>query len=587
MSASVGSTSERGYGPPPPKPAIVAVDCERESLERIERELGRRYGGDYRIVCERSAPAALEELKRMRSDGTEVAIVLAEQWMPEIEGRRLLAEVRKLHPHAKRGLLIVWGAWGHPRTAGAIHEAMARGEIDYYVLKPRGAPDEQFHRMLAEFLHEWWRAGAPSSSEITIVAERWSPRAHEMRTLLSRNGVPHCFKPSDTEEGRALLREVGREEALVPVVRILDGRVLDDPSNAELAAAFGTDTRLEGEDEFDLVVVGGGPAGLTTAVYASSEGLRTLVVERETIGGQAGSSSLIRNYLGFSRGVSGAELAQRAYQQAWVFGTKFLLMREATSLRRAGSRLAVTVPGQGEVSARAVVLSTGVSYRRIGIEALEEMTGSGVFYGSSATEAQALAGEDMVVVGGGNSSGQAAMHLSRFASRVILVCRSASLDETMSRYLRDTIAATPNIEVRCNTEVVGGEGDAEGWLEHLVLRDHTGAAEKVVTGGLFVLIGAEPHTAWLPDEVERDSRGYVLTGSELVADGRMTDSWPLERAPLTMETSVPGLFAVGDVRLGSTKRVASAVGEGSVVVEQLHRLLEPAEVDAATSPIGA
>ncbi len=322
-----------------------------------------------------------------------------------------------------------------------------------------------------------------------------------------------------------------------------------------------------------MVVVGAGPAGLTTAVYAASEGLHTLVVDRGTIGGQAGSSSLIRNYLGFSRGISGGELAQRAYQQAWVFGTTFLLMREATSLRTEGSRLRLQVSGH-DVSASAVVLATGASYRGLDVPALEKMTDAGVFY-SASTQGQALSGEALYVVGGGNSAGQAAMHLSRYAGRVTLVIRGESLGDSMSRYLRDALEATENVEVRYRAEVVDAVPDEDGWLEALVLQDVvSGARESHIAGGLFVLIGADPHTDWLPAEIDRDRWGYVLTGSDLLRDGALPDTWRLDRPPLILETSMPRVFAVGDVRQGSTKRVASAVGEGSVVVEQLHRLLE-------------
>ncbi len=319
--------------PPDRRPVLCVVDDDADWLGRIGEELGRRYSSDYRILCERSAANALQRLEAMRAAGEDVAVVLAEQWIPELTGSELLARVRELHPRAKRALLITWGAWGDRPTADAVLRAMALGHIDYYVLKPWQSPDELFHRTVTEFLHEWTRTHTSRPWEIAIVAERWSARAPELRSLLARNGVPHAFHPSDSAEGRRVLAEAGREKADVPVVVLLDGRVLVDPSNAELADGYGVTTELDERREFDIVVVGAGPAGLAAAVYASSEGLRTLAVERESIGGQAGSSSLIRNYLGFSRGVSGAELAQRAYQQAWVFGTSFLLMREVVGLR--------------------------------------------------------------------------------------------------------------------------------------------------------------------------------------------------------------------------------------------------------------
>jgi thioredoxin reductase (NADPH) len=553
-------------------PILFVVDDDSESLERIESELVRRYGADYRIVCERSASAALDRLKEMREAGEEVAVLLCDQWMPEMEGIRLLDEADNFYPLAKRILLIEWGGWGDPGTAEVIHSGMARDQMDYYAPKPVRTPDEGFNRLLAELLHEWSRVRDPSMSEITLVADQWSRRTNELLGLLVRSGIPHSFHPRTSTEGRRLLESVRQDETDCPVAILRGGEVLVDPSNADLVTAIGIDTRVTGSRDFDLVVVGAGPAGLTAAVYASSEGLRTLVIERGTIGGQAGSSSLIRNYLGFARGVSGWELAQRAYIQAWVFGTQFMITREATGISSEGERLSVQISRKEDVSARAIVLATGVSYRRIGIPALEELSGAGVFYGASLSEARALRGEHVYVVGGGNSAGQAALHLSRYARRVTMLVRSPALDVNMSRYLCEGIEAVDNIEVRLETEVAGGGGDSR--LRHLVLRDQGGGTEeRVEAGGLFVMIGARADTDWLPPGIERDPRGYLLTDDDLVRDGRVVESWPLERAPLIMETSMPRVFAVGDVRHTSTKRVASAVGEGSVVVEQLHQLL--------------
>jgi thioredoxin reductase (NADPH) len=414
-------------------PIVLAVDDDAGALARIERELTRRYGWHYRVLCETSPRSALAALRRMRADGDEVAIILAAQWMDQMQGVRLLADAGELHPHAKRGLLIEWGAWGHRPTADAIFGAMARRQMDYYVMKPVQEPDELFHRIVAEFLHEWSRARSSAATEITLIARRWSQRGHELRSLLARNGIPHVFLSSDSPDGRRALGDFGVEGTEVPVAIMHDGRVLINPTSPELAAAFGVNTELDGDREFDVAVIGAGPAGLTAAVYASSEGLRTLVVEREAIGGQAGTSALIRNYPGFSRGVSGAELAQRAYQQAWVFGTTFLLMREVVELRNQDGTLTLSVPEIGEIRAHAVVLATGVSYRRIGIPALEELIGAGVYYGASISEARGLVGEHVYVVGAANSAGQAAMHLSRYARRVTLVARRATIAETMSR----------------------------------------------------------------------------------------------------------------------------------------------------------
>jgi thioredoxin reductase (NADPH) len=565
----------------PCPPTIVAVDDDATALARIEEELRRRYSCDYRVVCESSPRAALSALERMREGGEPVAVVLAAQWMEELKGPELLARVRELHPLARRALLIEWGGWGDRPTADAVLRAMALGHIDYYALKPWYSPDEFFHRTMAEYLHEWSRAALARPQEVAVVAEPRSLRAHELRSLLARNGVPHALHAPDSGEGRRLIEAGGVEFTGVPLVTMLDGTVLVDPTNARLASAYGVQTELEDVRDFDVVVVGAGPGGLAAAVYAASEGLRTLVVERESIGGQAGSSSLIRNYLGFSRGVSGAELAQRAYQQAWIFGTRFVLMREAVTLRCAPGAHVVEISDGSEVTARAVVLATGVSYRRLGAPGLEELTGSGVYYGASVAEASGLTGEDVLVVGGGNSAGQAAMHLARFARSVKMLVRGPSLAATMSRYLIDEIDAAANVEVLPRTEVVAGAGD--GHLERITVRSHVdGEKREIDAAALFVLIGARPHTDWLPAGVERDARGYVQTGPNV----HPYDRWPLARPPHPFETSVPGVFAIGDVRNRSVKRVASAVGEGSVVIQQVHQHLEEAETLAAEGRAG-
>jgi thioredoxin reductase (NADPH) len=560
------------------RPVLLLVDDEADWLDRIGQELRRRYSSDYRILCERSAAKALQALEAVRAAGEDVAVVLADQWIPEVTGSELLARVRELHPHAKRALLITWGAWGDRPTADAVLRAMALGHIDYYVLKPWQSPDELFHRTVTEFLHEWTRTHTSRPREIAIVAERRSPRAHDLSSLLGRNGVPHTFHPSDSAEGRRLLGETGREKAEVPVVVLLDGRVLVNPSNAELAGGYGVATELDERRDFDVVVVGAGPAGLAAAVYASSEGLRTLVVERESIGGQAGSSSLIRNYLGFSRGVSGADLAQRAYQQAWVFGTNFVLMREVVGLRAERERRLLTISDGSEATARAVVLAMGVSYRRLGISALEALNGTGVFYGASVSEVHALARQDAYIVGGGNSAGQAAVHLSRYAKQVSVLVRGSSLADSMSPYLVDELAAAGNIDVRSNTQVIDGGG--QGRLERLTLRDTvTGETYEVEAAALFVLIGARPHTDWLPEVIARDDWGFLLTGPDLTRK----EGWSPEQPAVMYETSMPGLFAVGDVRHGSVKRVASAVGEGSVVIQQVREYLKSSTVTGSAS----
>jgi thioredoxin reductase (NADPH) len=406
-----------------------------------------------------------------------------------------------------------------------------------------------------------------------VIADADSPRGHVIRSLLTRNGIPNAFRPRGSELADAVLRELGQtlgSDQVLVWMPAVGAAALVDPTDAEIAEAWGIHTSLEEDNrDFDVLVVGAGPGGLATAVYASSEGMSTLVVERESIGGQAGSSSLIRNYLGFSRGISGADLAQRGYQQAWVFGAHFLLMRDVSGIKPADGGFIADISDVGTVRARTVVLATGVSYRRLDIPDLDGLVGSGVYYGASVSEAHALAGLDAVVVGGGNSAGQAVLHLARYCRQVTLLVRGPDLSAGMSSYLVDTIAATANVVVRTSSEVVGGGG--EGRLDRIVIRDRTTGAEEVVpAAGLFIMIGAQPRTDWLPEDLGRDRFGFVLAGADTAA----SDLWPAERAPQPYETTVPGMFAVGDVRSGSVKRVASAAGEGSVVVSQLHEHLQ-------------
>ena len=561
------------------RPVLFVVDDDAASNERIGSQLRRRYGNDYDVVTEQSTSTGLETLARLRADGAAVALVMCNRAGTTDSDDDFFRRVRMLHPEAKRVLLVEWGAWADRATADTIHRLMALGQIDYYGIKPWRLPDEYFHRTVTEFLLEWERAVSTVRREVTIVGAQWSSRSHELRSLLVRNGVPHVFHDSAGPEGRALLQEAGQPDGDRPVVLLHDGRVLVDPSNTELVAAYGVSTELAAgaTAEFDLIIVGAGPAGLAAAVYASSEGLRTLVIEQESIGGQAGSSSLIRNYLGFPRGVTGAELAQRAYQQAWVFGTSFLLTREATELRTQNGWHILRTRDGTEMRSRAVVLATGVSYRRIAIPELEGFEGAGVYYGASVSEARALAGADVFVVGGGNSAGQAALHLARYARAVTVLVRGSTLADSMSQYLIDQIGAA-GIDVRFNTEVVGGGGDTR--LEWLTLRDRrTNDTRREPAAALFILIGASPLTGWLPEQIERDKWGYILTGPDVVSSHEAS-RWPLERPPLMLETCVPGIFAVGDVRRRSVKRVASAVGEGSVVIQQVHEFLASLQVGA-------
>ncbi|QUH05386.1 FAD-dependent oxidoreductase [Saccharopolyspora erythraea] len=544
---------------------LVAVDEDPDALRAVERELRERYARHYRVLCVRSSHEARGYLDDLAATDDEVALVLSGQRLAGITASELLDHARRLHPHAKRGLLIGWGDWGDRATGEAIFDSIARGRIDHYVLRPSASPDELFHQAISSLLLEWAEARRASPYTIHVVAESWSGRAYELRERLGRCAIPHSFCLADSSEGRARVAEVG-EGVDLPVVIFPDGKVLTDPTDAEIAMAAGSPVNPE-RMEFDLVIVGAGPAGLSAAVYGASEGFSTLVVDEGGLGGQATSSSLIRNYLGFPRGISGRRLAQQAYDQAWVFGAKFAFMQRATALRREHDEHFITLSNSVRVRARAVLLATGASYRRLDVPALDALSGAGVFYGGPASEAPAMAGREVYVLGGGNSAGQAAVYLTRYARRVTLVIRARSLRAGMSHYLAREAEATPGLRIRLGSEIVGGGGT--GRLEHLVLRDREdGSEETVCADGLFIVIGARPHTEWLPPEVARDERGFVLTGAGLRDDR----TWPLDRDPLLLETSMPGVFAAGDVRSGSVKRVASAVGEGSVTIQLLHQL---------------
>lgn len=549
-----------------PDPVLLAVEADTAALADVERELRDRYARSYRIVCTSSPGDALEELTQLAEAGDDVALVLAGQWLSETTGSELLEQVGHLYPHAKRGLLVPWRAWAHRPTAEAIFDAMSLGRIDYYLLRPAGRSDELFHQAVTSFLLEWAKDRRIAPHTIHVVGESWTGRAYELRDLLHRGAIPHAFYLADSREGRELVAKAGKE-ARLPLLALPDGKILSDPTDLEIAEATGTAISPE-EDTFDVAVVGAGPAGLSAAVYGASEGLRTVVIDQGGIGGQATSSALIRNYLGFPRGVSGRTLAEQAYEQAWIFRAKFAFMHAVSGLHREGDCLVLSLAENRRISARAVVLATGATYRRLGVPELESLNGAGVFYGGSAAEAPAMTGKDAYIVGGANSAGQAALHLARYAHRVTLVIRAQSLGTGMSHYLAEEVKAAANIEVRTDTTVVGGGGD--GHLEHLILREGaTGREETVSADGLFILIGASPNTEWLPDEIARDRKGFVFTGEDIPDDFE----WPLDRPPLPLETSMPAVFAAGDVRLGSVKRVASAVGEGSVAIQLVHGLL--------------
>jgi thioredoxin reductase (NADPH) len=545
------------------RPLIFLVADDGRVLDALAGDLGRRFGADYRVVAERSPRAALAALAPMATAAIDVALVVAARPMAEMGGLELLPRVHELHPGAKRVLLEHRGEW----TSGEpIVRAMTLGQLDYVLFHPWKPIEENLYLPVSEFLAGWEKSRAPGVEAIRVVGPTWAAGSHKLRDTLARAGVPYGFYPDDSVGGRRLLEEAGEDGSRLPVVVFRRGLVLVDPSQAELIAALGLQTR-PAAGRCDLVVVGAGPAGLAAAVYAASEGLQTRVLEPSVPGGQAGTSSLIRNYLGFPHGLSGQDLTWRMFQQAWLFGAEVVLTQAATGLAARGPDRMVRLADGGEVTARAVILATGVAWRRLEVPALQALAGTGVFYGAGASEARAIRGEDVFVVGAGNSAGQAALHLARFAASVTIVAIERDLGERMSDYLVQQVLATPNIHRRMHHEVVDGHGRRR--LEGITVRDRDSGATRHLQGSaLFVLIGAEPRTDWLDGVVAREQGGHVLTGRDLPAGG-----WPLARAPLPLETSLPGVFAAGDVRWRSVKRVASAVGEGAIAVQLVHEYL--------------
>jgi thioredoxin reductase (NADPH) len=550
------------------QPVLVAVDDDRDVLAALQAALRRRFGADYQILAERSPEAALQTLERLRAADVAVAVIIADQWMPHMTGLELLARARQLHPTARRMLLC--GIWDSSVNQ-PMSQAMTLGRLDSWVVKPWEPAEEYLYLPVTEQLTEWLRAaGQPGLAPIQIVGQQWAPRSHELRDLLERNAIPYRFHPHDSPAGQQLLRQSGQDGTRLPVLVLFDGRVLVDPSNEEGAAAIGIATRPE-KDRYDLIVVGAGPAGLSAATYGASEGLHTLMVEPEALGGQAGSSSLIRNYLGFPSGVSGRNLGRRASAQAILFGAE-LAYNRAVGLGPAGPDRVVTLADGSQAVGRVVLVATGAAYRRLEAPGVEELLGAGVFYGAAVSEARAMSGSQVFVVGAGNSAGQAALHLAKYAEQVTLLVRGDTLGRSMSDYLVKELQANDRIAVRLGTQVVAAGG--AGRLEQLTLHHaRTGATETVPAAALFILIGAQPHTGWLAGTLQLDEYGFVLTGPDLLRDGRPPPGWPLDRLPLPLETSLPGVFAAGDVRHRSVKRVASAVGEGSIAIQLMHDYL--------------
>lgn len=551
------------------KATILTVDDDPAVSQAVGRDLRERYAGDYRIVRSSSGAEALDVLGELARRDQPVALIVSDHRMPGMTGIELLGRSREPAPEAKLVLLTAYAD-----TDAAIRAINEIG-LDHYLMKPWAPPEERLYPVLDDLLSDWQRAHAARFAGVRVVGHRWSDHAHDARLFLARNHVPYqWFEIERDPDASRLVERVGATDDGLPLVLPPDGTALHDPTLLQIAEALGLQTRAEAT-LYDLVVVGAGPAGLAAAVYGASEGLRTAVVERAAPGGQAGQSSRIENYLGFPSGLSGSDLSHRAVTQARRLGAEMVLAHDVTALEPRGSVHAVGLDDGTEIEARAVIVSTGVSYRMLDGPGLPELTGRGVFYGASAGETRATEGDDVYVVGAANSAGQAALDLARYARRVVILVRGDSLEKSMSHYLVTRILGTANIEVRLGTEVAGGTGD--GHLEALTLRrGDSGADEEVAASWLFVFIGASPHTDWLPETIERDARGFILTGPDThVLDGDgAAGRWPLRRPPGPLETSVPGVFAAGDVRLGSMKRVASAVGEGAIAVHLVHRHLQ-------------
>jgi thioredoxin reductase (NADPH) len=552
------------------KPILLAVHDEPRDRDAIQRELTSRYAADYEIICEDSPVSALQRLDALRATpGAAVLVLFAASDMAAMSGVEYLQRAHEQHPHARRVLLI---PWSNRSTSKPILRMISQGRFDRYATVPGRSPDENFHHLVTEVLRDWQQQHSDRPTVLTLIDQPSAARSYQIRDLLQRGGLPFAFHTTESAEGQALLDEVGRPTGPFPVLVRYDGQVLTNPTNEQLAHALGV-RHASTEGIFDVVVIGAGPAGLSAAVYAASEGLRTMVVDRESIGGQAGTSSLIRNYLGFPFGIGGADLCNRALDQAWSFGAETSVLREVTDLRVDGDHSIVELADGTHIVGRTVVLATGASYQRLGVPRIEALVGAGVFYGGGITEAPAMAGQHVFVAGAGNSAGQAAVHLARYADQVTMIVRSEGLAASMSDYLVKAIEATENIDVRLHTTVVDGHGTER--LDGLVLRDEsTGRTQTVPAGALFILIGAKPHTDWLPRDIRRDEKGFILTGQDLAA-GQRGESAPA-RIPLPLETSMPGVFAAGDVRYGSVKRVASAVGEGGVSIRSVHQYLAPA-----------
>jgi thioredoxin reductase (NADPH) len=546
------------------RPAIVAVDDEPAVLAAVARDLRRQFGERYRILRANSGDEALDVVKELVARGDQVALLIADQRMPGLSGTEYLVAARKLAPEAKRVLLTAYA------DTGAAIQAINEVALDYYLLKPWDPPEEELYPVVQDLLTTWESGAALESGGVRVIGHRFSKPAHDLRDFLARNRVPGRWLDIERDgEARELLTVAGVREDGLPVALLEDGSVLERPTVLELAERLGV-ANQPATDHYDLVIVGGGPAGLAAAVYGASEGLNTVMVEREAPGGQAGTSSRIENYLGFPTGLSGSDLARRATDQARRLGAELLTVSDAVALEVEGTGRIVRLSGGGALSANTVLIASGVSYRKLQTPGFEELTGTGIYYGAALTEARSCAQQRVVIIGGANSAGQAAVYFSNWAAKVTMLVRADSLIKSMSSYLIEQIAAQPNIDVRTGAQAVEALGEDQH-LKSMRIRDKDGAETTEAVDACFVFVGAEPRTGWLDNVVARDDRGFILAGADTRAAG-----WPLKRDPYVLETSVPGVFVAGDVRARSIKRVASAVGEGSMAVSLIHEYLAAA-----------
>ena len=553
------------------KPVLFAIDDDPEVLRAVERDLRRRYargrnGDGYRVLRANSADSALDTLGQLKLRGDSVALFLVDQRMPRTTGVEFLEETRDLYPEAKKVLLTAYAD-----TDAAIKAINDIG-LDYYLQKPWDPPEENLYPVLDDLLGDWRSHYRPPFEGIRVVGNRWSPGSHAIKDFLARNRVPYQWQDVEvSEEAWQLVSQADGSEPRLPLVVFPDGTYLEAPENVEVAEKVGLRTRAE-RPFYDLIIVGGGPSGLAAAVYGASEGLKTVLIEREAPGGQAGTSSRIENYLGFPAGLSGADLSQRAVAQARRFEVEILTPQEVAEVRVEDPYRVVRLADGTEISCHALLITTGVSYRKLEVPGVERLAGAGVYYGAAMTEALSCKDEDVYIVGGANSAGQAAMYFSQHARKVVILCRSGDLRKGMSEYLVKQIEDIPNIEVRVNSGVAAAFG--EDHLERLTIKNSkTGDEETASARSLFIFIGAAPKTEWLDGVVERDERGFILSGPDLIRDGKRPKNWTEDRDPYLLETSVPGIFVAGDVRYGSVKRVASGVGEGSIAVQFIHRYL--------------